>query len=140
MLPNNIINEIIAGVRERYQTWSNNVPFATTFTNDSALIDIIPFNRSIPDTELEPNRTETIVNGLSTELINTEVRNFLLELNNHTSMVRHTTTQSNIIETFNTAYNEFFQFRQPDFIIWSMVSKVSLQIMQHLKNRIDLMN
>ena len=109
MLPNNIINEIIIGVRERYQTWSNNIPFTATFTNDSALIDIIPFNRSIPDTELEPNRTETIVNGLSTELINTEVRHFLLELNNHAPTVTHTTTQANIVETFNTAYNEFFQ-------------------------------
>lgn len=120
MLPNNIIDEIIVGVRERYQTWSDNLPFARTFVDNSANIDMITFNRPIPDSELEPERTETIVDGLSTELINTEMRNFLLELNNHTPTVRHTTTQDNIVETFNTAYNEFFQFRQPDFIIWSM--------------------
>jgi len=119
LLPNNIIDEIIVGVRERYQTWSDNLPFARTFVDNSANIDMITFNRSIPDSELEPERTETIVDGLSTELINTEMRNFLLELNNHTPTVRHTTTQSNIVETFNTAYNEFFQLRQPDFVIWS---------------------
>ena len=108
MSSNNIINEIIAGVRGRYQTWSDDIPFARTFVDNSANTDIITFNRPIPDSELEPERTETIVDGLSTELINTEVRHFLLKLNDHTPTVRHTTTQTNIVETFNTAYNEFF--------------------------------
>lgn len=113
------IGEIIRGVQERHHTWSDNLSFATTHTNDSALVDIITLNRSIPDNELEPERIETIVNGLTNEVINSEVQDFLLQLNNHDATVRKTTTQDEMVEDFYSAYTELFQLRQPDFVIWS---------------------
>lgn len=114
-----MIDDIIDGIRNTYSTWSSDLSFATTHVNDSALIDPITFNRSIPDNQLDSKFTETIIEGLSQELRASEIRHFLNQLNQHQPSVRHTTTQIEMVDTFNVAYSELFQIRSPDFIIWS---------------------
>ena len=131
-MPNNIINEIITGVKERYQTWSNDLSFATTHENDSALVNPIPFNRSIPDDQLDLRSSETIIEGLLRELVNTEIKDFLIHLNNIIPTVRHTATQIEMVNTFDLTYSDLFQQTIPDFIIWSVSHYKNLQQLKKL--------
>lgn len=138
-----MINEIINEVKERHRTWSDNLIFATTYENDSALIDQITFNRIIPDDQLDTRFTEEIINGLSIEVINSEIRHFLLELNQHNPHVRHISNQIEMVRTFNTAYAELIQIMVPDFIIWSQGMQGAFvrnasEIEQNQFNRLNL--
>lgn len=114
-----MIDDIIDGIRNTYSTWSSNLSFATTHVDNSALIDPIILNRSISDDQLDSKFTETIIEGISKELKNSEIRHFLNQLNQHQPSVERTTTQIEMVDTFNDVYSKLFQIRSPDFIIWS---------------------
>jgi len=117
-----VVNSVINSIRSQYMSWSNDLPYAQTCTDELSSPDTISDTFPIPVNAIRPEMitVDHIDEPIGNKLKQLETRDFLTTIGEPSTNHQFKSKKEYLCSILETACDKLFvDVDYPDFIIWS---------------------